>query len=80
MLPDNVQYFISAYFLRSQEEIDYYGLKDLGKGFYEVPIVKRTAKRRRKTRKILANSQCSMSNADLQNLSKNCLPFKKIKE
>lgn len=70
MLPVKVQNYIDKYFLRSHEEIDYYGLRDLDNDFFEVPIVKRTTKRRRKTREILLNSHCYMSNEDLQKLSK----------
>ncbi|MBB6444156.1 DUF2399 domain-containing protein [Bacillus benzoevorans] len=70
MLPEKVQLYIAAYFLRSQEEIDDYQLRDTGDGFFEIPIVKRTAKRRRKTREILINSRCNMDSSELQKISK----------
>lgn len=71
MFPNHIRDFITSNFLRLNEEMDEYGLKDMGSGFFEVPIVKRTAKRRRKTREILLNAQGTTSPMELQKLSKN---------
>ncbi|MGG1401581.1 hypothetical protein ABE288_27745 [Bacillus salipaludis] len=70
MLPENVRLYIDSYFLRSHEEIDIYGFKDMGDGLLEIPIVKRTAKRRKKTREILLNLKCSMGSSELLDISK----------
>lgn len=70
MLPEKIRYYIESYFLRSHEEIDEHGLKLLDGELIEVPVVKRTAKRRRKTREVLLNSNCDIEHFQLQEISK----------
>jgi hypothetical protein len=70
MLPEKIRYYIESYFLRTHEEIDEHGLKLLDGEFIEVPVVKRTAKRRRKTREILLNPNCEIGHLQLHEISK----------
>ena len=70
MLPDYIRLYIESFFIRVQEEIDDYSNKMLEGGFFEVPIVKRTAKRRRKTREILLNGSNNIEDSQMQEISK----------
>ncbi|MFS0781239.1 DUF2399 domain-containing protein [Bacillus sp. 1P06AnD] len=70
MLDQNYRNYIKANYLRANEAIDEYQLTALWEGLWEVPIVKRTAKRRKRTRMLLVQTINKAESEEYQQLSK----------
>ncbi|WP_050615528.1 DUF2399 domain-containing protein [Bacillus testis] len=70
MLDQDYRNYIEANFLRANEEIDEYQLSEWREGLWEVPIVKRTAKRRKRTRLLLVQTMSTGESEACRQLSK----------